>query len=222
MTKKEIIDELAKYGVTADETATNSVLLAQLKEAKEHTATATPSTEKTAVDLAAKHDEAENKVEKIDLSKQDTAPKNEMVQISKEEWNQMQETIKMLAAVADKGRVQHYEQQRQGKRILKAKLSVIDGKYIVGWRVEKDISIFHPTTGKQIGEEQVIELNLLDKDTKIEKKTINGYKQFSDIRYNERVECDIVSKKENWDETWTYDLKLPDGRVVSLDSRFVN
>lgn len=160
--------------------------------------------------------------EKVNEVSKQASPSSDMITISKEEWQKVQDSLKMLYDVADKGRVQSYEQQKQGKRISKAKVSIFNGKHIVGWRVDRDINIYHPTTGKQIGEEQKIELTLLDNVGEKSTMNIDGYKQFSDIRYAERVECDIVSRKEDSEGHWIFELKLPDGRLVSLDSRFVN
>jgi len=149
-------------------------------------------------------------------------PASEMVQISKKEWQKVQDQLAMLYNVADKGRIQSYEKQHQGKQLLKVKLSVYDGKYIVGWRVVEDSYTYHPTTGQLVGETQTIEVELLDKDNKRSIVKLNGYKKFSDIRYTERVEVSVVSKKEDVSGNWTFDVELPDGRILSLDSRFVN
>ena len=150
-------------------------------------------------------------------------PKVEMLQISPEEWKKMQDQIKLLTAVADKSRIESYQQREVTKPILKVKLSVVDGKYLVGWDVVKDINIYQPTTGKQIGEEQIVDIILLGSDGELEKKTVSGYKQFSDVRHEQRVECDVVSKKEdNVSQKTIFEVALPDGRKVELDAKFVN
>jgi hypothetical protein len=146
----------------------------------------------------------------------------EVIQIPKEEWQKVQGQLKMLYEVADKGRVQSYEQQHLEKRVSRAKLSIYKDKYVVGWQVIEDSAIYHPTTGKQVGEKQEIEITLLDKDGMETKEVVNGYPRFTDIRYGKRVECEIVAKKETSDGNWVFDLKLPDDRVISLDQRFIN
>lgn|SRR3990167_1142204 len=143
------------------------------------------------------------------------------ITIPQEEWNQVQERLKMLYEVADKGRVANYENQRQGKKPFKVHLSKYLGGVIVGWRTIKDKAVYHPTTGKQVGEEQEYEL-LLDKNGTIEKVLVNGYPSFTDARYQERIECEVKGKKEDFDGKLTFDVVLPEGRVLSLDSRFVN
>lgn len=134
----------------------------------------------------------------------------------------LEESNKMLLEVADKGRVAHYQSRVAGKKPFTVKLSRHDGKYITGWRVVKDQLVKHPTTGLTVGEEQEIEVLLLDDEGKTTKHSFMSYPAFTDARYLERVECEVTSRKEDWDGKWTYELKLPNGRVLSLASQFVN
>lgn len=150
-------------------------------------------------------------------------PKQEMVTISKKDLEKIQEDLKMLHAVADQSRVFNYEAQRAGqKKPIRIKLSKYNDKLIVGWRVIKDELVKHPTTGLTVGEVQQYEVLLRDAEGNITKQTIDGYKQFSDVRYTERVECEVVGRKEDWEGKLTLDVKLPDGEIIPLDSRFVN
>ena len=153
--------------------------------------------------------------------KQEVASAPGMVQISKEEWDKVQAQLKMLYEVADKGRVYNYESSKAEKKPLKVKLSKYKGGIIVGWRTLKDEYVFHPTTGKQVGEIQQYEV-LIDTDGKIEPTILDGYPSFTEARYVDRIECEIKGKKENYDGKITYDIQLPEGRVISLDSRFIN
>ena len=133
-----------------------------------------------------------------------------------------QKQLKMLTEVADKGRVMNYESKNAEKKPFKVKLSVYRDGIIVGWRVVKDELVKHSTTGLTIGEVQEFELLVLNKAGETIKVTVNGYPAFSDARYTERVECEVVSKKEDFTGVMTYDVKLPDGRVISLADRFLN
>ena len=133
-----------------------------------------------------------------------------------------QEKLKALYEVSDKGRMLNYENKQAGKQPMKVKLSIYDGKLIIGWRTMKDIKIFHPTTGVQIGEEQQMEVLLLDKEGKTEKTSFNSYSSFSDARYTERIEAEVIGKKEDYQGNLSFDLLLPDGRQIELNSRFVN
>ena len=80
----------------------------------------------------------------------------------------------------------------------------------------------HPTTGRTVGENQEYEVLVLDKEGKTNKYTVNGYPQFSEARYAERIEAEVSGKKEDFDGKMTFTLSLPDGRTIDLDSRFVN
>lgn len=146
-----------------------------------------------------------------------------MIQVSEADWQKVQEQLKMLYEVADKSRVFNYEAQKAGqKKPLRVKLSLYRGNVIVGWRTVKDESVYHPTTGKQIGEVQQYEVLLRNNEGQITKALIDGYKGFSDARYTERVECEVVSKKEDWEGKMAFDVKLPNNDIVSVDTRFVN
>ncbi len=133
-----------------------------------------------------------------------------------------QEKLKMLYETADKGRIFNYENRNNDKKPMKVKLGVHDGKLVVGWRTVRDELIKNPTTGMTVGEVQEIELLLLDKENQTSKKLIDGYVNFSNARYDERMECEVVGKEEKWDGTVTFHLQLPDGRKLSIDGRFIN
>lgn len=130
--------------------------------------------------------------------------------------------LDMLEYAADKGRVFNYKNRQVSDRLMTVKLSIHDDKYVVAWRNAYDIIKYHPMTGLPTGEEQQIEIILLDKDGKTAKEMINSYQAFSDIKYAKRVDCQIMSKKQDFKGNWTYDIKLPDGRIISLDQAFLN
>lgn len=138
----------------------------------------------------------------------------------KDEENQKQ--LKMLYSVADKGRLFNYENASATKKPQKIKLSVFDDKIITGWRTVKDRLIKNPTTGLTVGEEQEYEILLLGKDDVTTKATISSYQRFSDVRYAERIECDVLGKKEDFNGNTTFDIQLNDGRTIQLDGRFIN
>lgn len=145
------------------------------------------------------------------------------VQELKDKDVENQEKLELLYGVADKGRLMNAESQRAGgQKSMKVKLSVFADGIITGWRTVKDELVKHPTTGLLVGEVQEYELVVLGNDGDIKKITVNGYPQFSDARYNERVEAEVVSKKEDFKGNMTFDVKLSNGKVIELDSRFVN
>ncbi len=138
----------------------------------------------------------------------------------KEVENQKQ--LDMLTAVADKGRVYNYENQRAEKKPMKVKLSVFKDGVIVGWRTLKDELVKHPTTGLVVGEVQEYEILVHGKDGKPAKYPVNGYPAFNAARYDERIEVEVKGKREDWAGNMTFDVMLPDGQILSMDSRFVN
>ncbi len=149
-------------------------------------------------------------------------PEVKMVQISQDAWNQVQEKLKMLTEVADKGRVFNYESNQPQKKTMKVKVSLFNGGVIVGWRTLKDELIKHPTSGLTIGEKQEYEIKTVNSDGVESVVIVDGYPQFSNARYNERVDADVIAKKEDWQGNFDFDVRLQDGRVITLNSRFVN
>lgn len=154
-------------------------------------------------------------------------PESDMIEIKKSEWDKVQEQLKMLVEVADKGRVFNYQSSQKTKNPIKVKLSVFRDSIIVGWRTVKDELVKHPTTGKTVGERQEYELMLLGKDsegsyTVASKATLEGYNAFSDARYDTRIEAEVVGKREDFEGSVDFDIMLPDGKMIKLNSRFVN
>lgn len=128
----------------------------------------------------------------------------------------------LIRSTADAGRLMNYDSSKGEKKPFRVKLSVWNGGLIVGWRTVKDELVKHPTTGRTVGESQQYEILVMDKEGKTTKALVDGYPAFSAARYDERVEAEVVGKKEEWDGKVTLDLSLPDGRTIPLDSRFVN
>jgi len=164
----------------------------------------------------------ETKEVKVEQDVPVVTPPVETVSISKKEWEDVQNQLKMLYNVADKGRIYNYESKGAEKKPFRVKLSVYSNSIVIGWRTMKDELIKHPQTGRTVGEVQEYELLLLDNSGVESKVIINGYSAFSDARYSERVEVEVVSKKEDWQGNYTFDVILPDNRRISIDSRFVN
>ena len=128
----------------------------------------------------------------------------------------------MLYEVADKGRVFSWEnKQKKDRQAQRVKLSVVDGKYLVGWRTIRDELIQDPKTGRTVGELQQYELKLSGPDGETI-KTIDGYLNFSNLRYEQRVECQVLSKSESYDGKMVFKIGLPDGREYELGAQFVN
>lgn len=134
-----------------------------------------------------------------------------------------QKTLKMLYDVADKGRLFSWEQrQRTDKKPQKVKLAVVGDQVVVGWRTVKDELISDPRTGRTIGENQEYELLLLGKDGLTTPQRVQGYLNFSNVRYENRIEAEVLSRSVSFDGKTTLHIGLLDGRTVDLDAAFVN
>lgn len=156
---------------------------------------------------------------------QEETPEPEPTDVQKllETVEKQAEQIKMLTEVADRGRMLNYQAKKDPtKKPMKVSLSIHEDKIVIGWRTIKDILKYNPLTGNISGEVQEYEILLLDKEGKISKGTVNGYLRFSDIRYSERIEVEVVGKKEDYDGKIEYEVLLPDERQIIIDARFIN
>ena len=134
-----------------------------------------------------------------------------------------QKTLKMLTDVADKGRVFSWEaKQNKTGQPQKVKLSTLGDGVVVGWRTVRDELVTDPRTGRTVGESQTYELLVLGKDGVTTMRTVEGYLNFSNVRYENRIEAAVLSKSTSFDGSMTLDLGLPDGRRITLGSQFVN
>lgn len=155
-----------------------------------------------------------------DIKKDNVSEPNLEVEALKAEVEKLKQT---LYAVADAGRLMNFEnQQNAGKKPMKVNLSRFSGGVIIGWRTEKDELIKHPTTGRVVGEEQLYELLIWTKDEGVKKIMVNGYPAFSEARYSDRFEAEVVGKKESWSGVLTFEVLLPEGNTINIDSPYVN
>ena len=221
MTKQEIISELNRLGIQYNPEEHHLRLKKTLDDykSKQTDANNQPTQMNVETPVLTPDEVSEKSEDKMQELVSKLLAKVESLE-SKDAENQKQ--LKMLYEVADKGRIYNYENQRADKKPFKIHLSVLNGSVIVGWRTVKDEAIFHPQTGKQVGEVQEYELILLNKDNTKSSVVLNGYSRFSDARYSERIEAEVVSKKEDYQGNFTFDVRLPDGRIISLESRFAN
>ncbi len=148
----------------------------------------------------------------------------ERLETLEEDNKKKDEQIEKLLAVANKGRLFNYEskQGEPGKKPFKVFLSGYEDGVIIGWRTVKDKLIKNPTTGLTVGEEQEYEVLVQDDAGNTTKKTIEGYPAFSEARYANRIEAEVTGQKVDWEGKTTLDVSLPGGKMVSLDSIYVN
>ena len=144
----------------------------------------------------------------------------ETITVSRAEFDRLKEFV---YGTADKGRAMSFEKkQTPEKKPFRVNLSRYAGGYITGWKTVNDDKVFNPTTGKQVGEVYTVELAILKPDGITEVATVSGYKKFDDVRYADRVDCEVVGRSEDYDGTTKFKVQLPDNRVIDLDARFVN
>mgnify|MGYP001586199763 CR=1 FL=1 len=90
---------------------------------------------------------------------------------------------------------------------------MVDEKYIsVQKHPEVDLWIYNYTQKAQfdrVWNEETLSCRglILDKENNTSKITINGYPQFSNARYNERIEVELTGKKEDFDGKITWDVR---------------
>ena len=147
------------------------------------------------------------------------------IEVSQKEWAAVQEKLRMLEEVADKGRILNYQTKNSPiKKAITVKLSEYNGKYIIGWRTLKFELGRTPLTGNAIwgGETAEYEITLIDKEGNETKETISGYSAFSDAKYDKRVECVVMSKKETANGDLIFEVALPGGKTIEMESRYIN
>lgn len=171
----------------------------------------------------AKKLKTEDEIKEANLPGEAKQLEPETVSIPKAEWEQVQATLKMLKDVADKGRVYNYESaQKSDKKAKRVKLSKYDGGLIIAWETQKDELVKHPVTGATVGENQQMQVKILMPNGDINKKDFNSYVSFSNARYDERVDAEVIGTSEDYNGKITWTLALPDGRNLQIDPRYVN
>ena len=148
-----------------------------------------------------------------------------LISIPQAEWDKMQEQLKMLTEVADKGRILSYQTKNaNNKKPVTVKVSIYDDKYIIGWKTLKFELGRNPQTGKAIwgGETAEYEVKLMDKEGAESTEILRGYSAFSDAKYDNRIECAILSKKETAEGELLFEVALPNNKTVLLESKFLN
>lgn len=145
--------------------------------------------------------------------------KEETITVSRAEFESLKSLVE---AVSDKGRMLAYQtRQAAGTKPINIKLSKFAGGYIVAWKNSKDTLVYHPTTGRQVGEEQEYTVKVLKSDGAIE-EIVMPLREFNEVKYADRVTVQVVGKSEDYDGKLTYKVQLPDGRIVDIGSPFVN
>lgn len=131
---------------------------------------------------------------------------------------QREEQIEMLTHAADKGRLAAWDEKHKGGDLIRtAKVSLWEGKIVVGWKMIKD-EVF-VDKDKVLRENQLLRLYLhTGEGDKPEKQDIN----YVNFYRNKKMRVgDIVKKSEGVDGN-TFTLQFSDGKKIEIDTRFVN
>lgn len=132
----------------------------------------------------------------------------------------MQEKIKDLEGAADIGRLARIQAARNdGKLMKKAKISLYEKKYVVGWVSVKD-DVYFDEQGR-MHEDQQVKLFLFEgKGKKPSETAPMSYRQFSRLAY--KTEGEVVRESREADGTMSFTLLLPDGLEIELPIVFLN
>lgn len=153
----------------------------------------------------------EKKVENVTEEK----ASEKMVYVPKAEFDELKE---MVQQIADKNRLDRFNESRKKNVRPIYKLSTIEGKIVVGWKTIKDDVSVDPISGRVIAH-QIYQFILEDKST----VEVNGYNNFANAQYSAQIEAEGLSKKIDGDSGNTFlELETKDGRKVEINEKFVN
>lgn len=163
---------------------------------------------------------AEVKKETVEISKDTLEKILSTIETLKDSDKAKTDTIAKLEAIADKGRLAHYEGKeaaaRDGELITRAKVGFWEGDPIIAWQKVKDEVGFR---NGQLVTNQVIRLFL---DVPGEKEPVT--KEMEYLYWAQNTTCqegEVTSKNQTKEGTyWT--VEMTDGRKISLDIRFIN
>lgn len=131
-----------------------------------------------------------------------------------------QENIAKLLAMADEGRKENFDAKARVKIAPKVLITLLDKKVVTGSRTIMD-EVYKTPDGKWF-ENQTHEYTLEDGTKKI--LNLPEY-----TRTRERVLCEVVRVKEipekmadDGTKYFEYEVKTPEGKLVTLDYKFIN
>lgn len=175
----------------------------------------------------------ENKIEKVEEiekeediveekkeKKKEVKVDSEILQKLVDKLEKQEQQIKDLEASADLGRLQRIQGLRnQGKLVKKAKISIYNGKYVLGWAKVKD-DVYFGEDGR-LHEEQTVELILDNGEGKEPiKSDVISYRTFS--RLCQKEEGEVIKESKDSDGQTFFTLQLAQGRTIELPIIFIN
>jgi hypothetical protein len=125
----------------------------------------------------------------------------------------------LLFGVADKNRLARAQALTGEELIRTAKVSMYDGKYVVGWVLTKNTSEILPGTGRWVEDQ---ETTLVFEDG-----TTHAMPLIEFYRKIQKVAGDIISQNEQYDaltkqKVTIFTIEFKDGKQLTIDTRFIN
>ena len=131
-------------------------------------------------------------------------------------FDKQSEDIKLLYRVADKSRLDNNE--KRGEPLIRTcKVSTIDGKILLAWKLTKNTSEI--INGRWM-EEQKIEVFFEDGGNK-ELQLLDFYRNVTKISDVEILSRSSSLNDKNEEES-IFKLQLPDGKVLEINSKYIN
>jgi hypothetical protein len=156
------------------------------------------------------------KKDSVTVSKETLASLVERLDKLEEEKKRDQEKIAMLESTADVGRIAQWEERNKGKLVSKARVCILEGKPVIGWKTVKDEVHYSPSGAMVVN--QVIKIFTLTEDDKTEETDLDYIRW---VRAVKSEQGEVVKKSETLDGS-EYTIRLPSGRQITMDVRFLN
>jgi len=178
-------------------------------------------------DLEEREEGSKNKKNGEDNEKNKNKGKKESVEVPKDVLERLLDTvekqgekIKDLESAADVGRLSRIQQARNaGKLVKSAKLSIYEGKVVLGWSRVKD-DVYFDESGR-LHEDQQVELYLDNgKNKKPTKTEPMSYRAFA--RLTTKIEGEVIKESKDKEGQIMFTVQLEDGREFELPIVFLN
>lgn len=148
------------------------------------------------------------------------------VMIKQSDLNMLFEKIEKLTKgqetlfdVADKSRLMRHQAMSGDALIRTAKISIYNGKYVMGWNLTKNVSEIMPGTGRWVEDQST--MLVFDDGSTEEIPLIDFYRKIT------KESGEIVNQTDQLDEVTKnkvtiFTIEMKTGKQINIDNRFVN
>lgn len=124
-----------------------------------------------------------------------------------------------LFDVADKSRLMRHQAMSGDALIRTAKISIYNGKYVMGWNLTKNVSEIMPGTGRWVEDQST--MLVFDDGSTEEIPLIDFYRKIT------KESGEIVNQTDQLDEVTKnkvtiFTIEMKTGKQINIDNRFVN